>query len=132
MEVNFLAPAQAELDEAAAYYETQREGLGAQFIEEVKRAIQRILQYPDAWAPISRRTRRCRTNSFLSELFIKSGAMLCSLSQSCTFIVNPGVGGPGSPRACDNSRFEPWSKNEVSSWVASLTGIPAANDSMAQ
>jgi hypothetical protein len=58
--------------------------------------------------------------------------MLCSLSQSCTFIVNPGVGGPGSPRACDNSRFEPWSKNEVSSWVASLTGIPAANDSMAQ
>jgi len=64
MEVNFLAPAQAELDEAAAYYETQREGLGAQFIEEVKRAIQRILQYPDAWAPISRRTRRCRTNRF--------------------------------------------------------------------
>jgi len=64
MEVKFLAPAQAELEEAAAYYETQEEGLSSQFTEEVKRAIQRILQYPEAWAPISRRTRRCRTNRF--------------------------------------------------------------------
>ncbi len=64
MEVKFLAPAQAELEEAVAYYETQKEGLGSQFTEEVKRTIQRILQYPEAWALISRRTRRCRTNRF--------------------------------------------------------------------
>ena len=64
MEVKFLAAAQAELVEAAAYYEAQKEGLGSQFTEEVKRAIQRIFEYPEAWAPISRRTRRCRTNRF--------------------------------------------------------------------
>ena len=64
MEVRFLAPAHAELEEAVAYYETQKAGLGSQFTEEVKRAIQRILEYPEAWAPVSRRTRRCRTNRF--------------------------------------------------------------------
>jgi len=51
MEVKFLAPAQAELEEAVAYYETQKEGLGSQFTGEVKRAIHRILEYPEAWAP---------------------------------------------------------------------------------
>jgi hypothetical protein len=64
MEVKFLAPAQAELEEAVADYETQKEGLGSQFTGEVKRAIHRILEYPEAWAPISRRARRCRTNRF--------------------------------------------------------------------
>jgi plasmid stabilization system protein ParE len=64
MVVKFLAPAQAELMEAVAYYESQKQGLGSQFAEEVKRTIQRILQYPEAWSPISKRTRRCRTNKF--------------------------------------------------------------------
>jgi hypothetical protein len=64
MVVKFLAPAQAELMEAVAYYESQKRGLGSQFAEEVKRTIQRILQYPEAWSPISKRTRRCRTNKF--------------------------------------------------------------------
>jgi plasmid stabilization system protein ParE len=64
MEVKFLAPAQAELEEAVAYYEAQKEGLGFEFTEEVKRAIQRILQFPEAWSPISRHTRRCRTSKF--------------------------------------------------------------------
>ncbi|HMD98943.1 MAG TPA: type II toxin-antitoxin system RelE/ParE family toxin [Terriglobia bacterium] len=30
----------------------------------MNRAIQRILQYPEAWSPLSARTRRCRTNKF--------------------------------------------------------------------
>ena len=64
MVVKFLAPAQAELMEAVAYYESQKQGLGSQFAEEVKRTIQRILQYPEAWTPISKRTRRCRTHRF--------------------------------------------------------------------
>jgi plasmid stabilization system protein ParE len=64
MVVKFLAPAQAELVEAVAYYESRNQGLGSQFAEEIKRTIQRILQFPEAWAPISRRTRRCRTNRF--------------------------------------------------------------------
>jgi len=64
MVVKFLAPAQAELVEAVAYYESRKQGLGSQFTEEIKRTIQRILRFPEAWAPISRRTRRCRTNRF--------------------------------------------------------------------
>jgi plasmid stabilization system protein ParE len=64
MVVRFLTPAQAELREAVAYYESQKQGLGSQFAEEVKRTIQRILQYPEAWSPISKRTRRCRTKRF--------------------------------------------------------------------
>jgi hypothetical protein len=40
------------------------EGLGYEFAAEVKRAMERILQYPKAWAPLSKRTRRCRTNRF--------------------------------------------------------------------
>jgi len=53
MEVKFLVPARAELVEAVAYYESRKEGRGSQFAAEVKRTIQRILQYPEAWSAIS-------------------------------------------------------------------------------
>jgi plasmid stabilization system protein ParE len=62
--IEFLAPAQAELAEAIAYYDVRKPGLGSQFAEEVQRSIERILQYPQAWSPISKRTRRCLTNRF--------------------------------------------------------------------
>ena len=64
MKVEFLAPAEAELMEAVAYYNLQSEGLGFDFAAEVKRTIRRITEFPDAWTPISRRSRRCRTNRF--------------------------------------------------------------------
>jgi hypothetical protein len=48
MTVEFLAPAQSEFDEAVTYYESQQQGLGSQFAEEVERAVLRILQYPEA------------------------------------------------------------------------------------
>jgi plasmid stabilization system protein ParE len=64
MVVKFLSPAQAELAEAVAYYNSQKPELGSQFTEEIRRTIERILQYPLAWTPLSKRTRRCRTNKF--------------------------------------------------------------------
>jgi plasmid stabilization system protein ParE len=64
MAVKFLVPAQAELVEATAFYDSQKSGLGSEFKEEVKRAIERILQYPEAWPLLSSRTRRCRTKKF--------------------------------------------------------------------
>jgi plasmid stabilization system protein ParE len=64
MVVKFLAPARAELSEAVAYYDSKKQGLGSQFAQEVRRSIERILQYPEAWSLISKRTRRCRTNRF--------------------------------------------------------------------
>ena len=64
MVVKFLAPAQAEMAEAVAYYNSQKSELGSQFAEEIRRTIERILQYPEAWTSLSKRTRRCRTNKF--------------------------------------------------------------------
>ncbi len=64
MNVEFLDPAEREFTEAIAYYNLQSEGLGYEFAAEVKRTLGRIVQYPDAWTPLSSRTRRCRTNRF--------------------------------------------------------------------
>jgi plasmid stabilization system protein ParE len=64
MKIVFLPPAQDELTEAVSYYNTQSEGLGYEFAAEVKRTIERIVQYPDAWFKLSNRTCRCRTNRF--------------------------------------------------------------------
>jgi hypothetical protein len=61
MNVEFLAPARVEFAEAVSSYETQRPGLGYEFAAEVQRTIERILQYPEAWSLLSRRTRRCPT-----------------------------------------------------------------------
>jgi plasmid stabilization system protein ParE len=64
MLVRFLEPAQVEFDEAVAYYESREGKLGSQFAEEVKQSIERILKYPEAWSPLSPRTRRCLTPRF--------------------------------------------------------------------
>lgn len=64
MKVQFLPSAEAEFAEATTYYNAQSEGLGFEFAAEVKRTLERIVQYPEAWASLSKRTRRCRTNRF--------------------------------------------------------------------
>jgi ParE toxin of type II toxin-antitoxin system, parDE len=62
--VEVLASAEAELLEAVSYYNEQSEGLGFDLAAEVLRTIERIVRYPLAWASLSKRTRRCRTNRF--------------------------------------------------------------------
>jgi hypothetical protein len=64
MKIAFLEPAKDELTEAISYYNTQSEGLGYEFAAEVKRTLERIVQYPDAWFKLSSRTHRCKTNRF--------------------------------------------------------------------
>jgi plasmid stabilization system protein ParE len=64
MKIEFLPPARAELTDAISYYNIQSEGLGYEFAAEVKRTLERIVQYPDAWLKLSKRTYRCRTNRF--------------------------------------------------------------------
>jgi hypothetical protein len=64
MKIEFLPPARAELTDTISYYNLQSEGLGYEFAAEVKRTLERIVQYPDAWFKLSKRTRRCRTNRF--------------------------------------------------------------------
>lgn len=57
MKVIFLVPAEAELNEAVAYYNEQGEGLGYRFAAEVKDAIARIIGFPEAWPELSVSTR---------------------------------------------------------------------------
>ena len=60
----FHEDAEAEFNKAVDYYEECRPGLGLEFAQEVYAAILRVVQYPDAWSPMSKNTRRCLTHRF--------------------------------------------------------------------
>ena len=64
MRFYFHEAAAEEIEKAADYYEQLRPGLGLEFAREVYAAIERIIQFPDAWSPLSRNTRRCLVNRF--------------------------------------------------------------------
>ncbi|MDY6987675.1 MAG: type II toxin-antitoxin system RelE/ParE family toxin [Thermodesulfobacteriota bacterium] len=64
MRYYFHEHAASELDGAVEYYEDCRHGLGIEFAQEVYATINRIIQYPEAWSPISKNTRRCLVNRF--------------------------------------------------------------------
>ncbi len=64
MRIRFLEIAQIELDEAIEYYNYEVSGLGEEFLAEVLKALDRIGEFPEAWHPCSKRTRRCQTRRF--------------------------------------------------------------------
>jgi len=64
MKFRLLRPAWQELREAAKYYEDRVPGLGFDFLQEVRAAIRRILLNPEAWFPLDKEIRRCRTHRF--------------------------------------------------------------------
>ncbi len=64
MKFYFHEQAEAEFEKAVEYYEGCRPGLGLEFSQEIYATISRIIQYPEAWAQLSRRTRRCLANRF--------------------------------------------------------------------
>ena len=64
MKYSFHAFAKIELKEATHYYETCQKGLGDQFLKEIRTTIQRIIELPEAWTPLSKNTRRCLTKRF--------------------------------------------------------------------
>ena len=49
--VIFSKLAGLELDDATQYYEIELLGLGKRFREEIRKAIKRICEYPEAWSP---------------------------------------------------------------------------------
>ena len=67
MDVEFLGPAKSELVEAIDVYNSESEGLGYRFAAEVRRAIELIIQYPEAWTPLQSELVRCQTNRFPTE-----------------------------------------------------------------
>ena len=64
MRIRFLEIAQIELDEAIEYYNYEAAGLGDEFLSEVLNTLDRIGEFPEAWHPCSKRTRRCQTRRF--------------------------------------------------------------------
>lgn len=64
MTYRFLSPAKGDLAEAVQYYERAAPGLGLEFLGEVERTVERILQHPEAWTRIAEHHRRCRTRRF--------------------------------------------------------------------
>ena len=69
MKARFLSSAEAELREALEFYESAQPGLGDQFLDEIESAVKLIESFPEAWTPLSARTRRCRTRRFPYALF---------------------------------------------------------------
>ncbi len=64
MKHSFHPLARKELNEAIEYHNKCQDDLGIGFAKEVYKAIQIILQFPRAWSPLSKNTRRCITNRF--------------------------------------------------------------------
>lgn len=62
--VTFEAAAEAELEAAALYYESEQAGLGKRFMAEVGRVVDRIRSNPEAWQLVTSRSRRCRLARF--------------------------------------------------------------------
>ena len=57
MNIEFILPAEQELFEAIEYLNSESEGLGYEFAAEVQSTLERIIQYPKAWHPLSKRSR---------------------------------------------------------------------------
>jgi len=64
MGVRILEAAELELDEAVEYYDAESPGLGDEFLVEFIKSVERISNYPNAWHPFSKVTRRCLLNRF--------------------------------------------------------------------
>nr|VFJ67531.1 MAG: ParE toxin of type II toxin-antitoxin system, parDE [Candidatus Kentron sp. DK] len=64
MKYAFHPSARIELHEAAHYYESCRTGLGTEFAKEIHSTVKRITEFPDAWTPMTKNTRRCLTGRF--------------------------------------------------------------------
>lgn len=64
MKYSFHPEAEEELNNAIDYYNDCRENLGFNFAEEIFMSVKNILAYPEAWAPLSKNTRRCLVRRF--------------------------------------------------------------------
>jgi plasmid stabilization system protein ParE len=64
MSYSFHPDARDEFERAIEYYEECEAGLGLDFAGEVHDAIQRIVDYPEAWAEAAPGIRRCLARRF--------------------------------------------------------------------
>lgn len=62
--IRFLSPAEAELLDAAHYYELQAPGLGVDFLDQIDAALQDIRANPARWPTIRGKVRRRLVSRF--------------------------------------------------------------------
>jgi len=72
VKVRFVSTAELELKEAMEFYESAREGLGAEFLAEVEATTNLIESFPLAWTSLSREPAAAARTDFLTACFIKS------------------------------------------------------------
>lgn len=64
MRATILAEGERDLERAFDYYEARRRGLGHEMIEEFRRGVDRILDFPMAWQRLDDVYRRYRLHRF--------------------------------------------------------------------
>jgi plasmid stabilization system protein ParE len=64
MRVIFTRIARQELKDATRYYELEYSGLGSKFKEEVRKAVLRIVAFPQAWSTEGGDVRKCLLHKF--------------------------------------------------------------------
>lgn len=60
----FHPEAESEFQAAQDFYDEREFGLGEALLDEVRRTIHRIIEFPNSWPRASHRTRRCLCNRF--------------------------------------------------------------------
>ena len=60
-----------DIEEAAQWYETQRQGLGHSFLDEVRAAIDLIVERPERFPVVTRNTRRALIRRFPYGVFYR-------------------------------------------------------------
>jgi plasmid stabilization system protein ParE len=74
-QARFLDPAEAEVDEAVAYFDAQRPGLGERFEREVEVTVARIIEYPEIGSPLTKLIRQFRVRKFkYNVIYVVDGA----------------------------------------------------------
>lgn len=71
MKIEFYELASEEVVEAAYWYETQLEGLSDQFLVELQKAVDQIVNNPLAWPKVGKAVRRKPLHKFPYYLFYK-------------------------------------------------------------
>ena len=64
MKLTYDPRALSEIADAAAWYEAEKHGLAGEFLSEFNASIERLLEYPNAWPLVGRRTRRLQLKRF--------------------------------------------------------------------
>lgn len=59
MKIRFLAPAQREVDDAVAWYREQFDHLGQEFLDQLDRAVRRVVAFPLSCQEMGAGLRRC-------------------------------------------------------------------------